>query len=49
MRTPLLDLAYEEQGPADGAPVVLLPGVGHNIPQEAPQATLRALQDLMAG
>jgi pimeloyl-ACP methyl ester carboxylesterase len=25
----------------------MLPGVGHNIPQEAPQATLRALLDLM--
>jgi pimeloyl-ACP methyl ester carboxylesterase len=23
VRTPLLDLAYEEHGPADGAPVVL--------------------------
>lgn len=27
----------------------VLAGVGHNIPQEAPQATLRALRDLMAG
>jgi pimeloyl-ACP methyl ester carboxylesterase len=26
VRTPLLDLAYEEQGPEDGAPVVLLHG-----------------------
>jgi pimeloyl-ACP methyl ester carboxylesterase len=27
----------------------VLPGVGHNIPQEAPEATLRALRDLMRG
>jgi pimeloyl-ACP methyl ester carboxylesterase len=27
----------------------LLPGVGHNIPQEAPEATLAALRDLLRG
>jgi pimeloyl-ACP methyl ester carboxylesterase len=26
----------------------VLPGVGHNIPQEAPQATLDALFELLA-
>jgi len=26
----------------------VLPGVGHNIPQEAPQATLAALLELLA-
>jgi pimeloyl-ACP methyl ester carboxylesterase len=27
----------------------VLPGIGHNIPQEAPEATLRALLDLLGG
>ena len=27
----------------------LLPGIGHNVPQEAPSATVAALQDLMKG
>ena len=27
----------------------LLPGIGHNLPQEAPAATVNALQDLMKG
>ncbi len=27
----------------------VLPGVGHNMPQEAPEATLAALRDLLRG
>jgi pimeloyl-ACP methyl ester carboxylesterase len=27
----------------------VLPGIGHNLPQEAPAATVNALQDLMKG
>jgi len=27
----------------------LLPGIGHNLPQEAPAATVTALRDLMKG
>ena len=27
----------------------VLPGIGHNVPQEAPTATVAALRDLMKG
>ena len=30
-----------------GTLVGILPGIGHNVPQEAPAATVEALRDLM--
>jgi pimeloyl-ACP methyl ester carboxylesterase len=32
VRTPVLDIAYEESGPSDGRPVVLMHGLPDDIP-----------------
>jgi pimeloyl-ACP methyl ester carboxylesterase len=32
VRTPVLDIAYEESGPSDGRPVVLMHGFPDDIP-----------------
>ncbi len=54
IQTSVLDVAYEDGGPSDGQPVVLLhgyerrllPNVGHNLPQEAPTDFAQAIVDV---